>query len=365
MAYLIFEDETTYSGVSFGAPVQTCGEAVFNTAMTGYQEVITDPSYAGQMVIFSYPHIGNTGITAEDNESLQPHCHGVVVRDYCTQPSNWRCRETLSHFLKRQGIPAITGIDTRSLVQKLRSAGAMRAVLDCRKNANPAESIAAVNAYPGITNIDLASTVSCARPSLFNQGASADRPVVALIDFGVKNAILENLAALGYQVWCYPATAPLATIFEHNPVGVVLSNGPGNPSACPPCTPLVTHCINRTIPLLGICLGFQMIALALGAKTQKMKFGHHGVNHPIQDLDTKKVFISSQNHSYEVVEASLPHTIRACFRSLFDGSLQGFVGTQFPLLAVQGHPEAHPGPNEYAHIFQAFHTLINNHAKTN
>ena len=367
-AVLVLADGSVFRGCSIGAAGRTVGEVVFNTAMTGYQEILTDPSYAGQLVTLTYPHIGNTGANAEDSESRKVFAAGLIIRDLPLASSNWREQEDLPAYLQRNGVVAIGDIDTRRLTRLLRSGGAQNG---CIVAAAPgtaaideAQALAAARAAPSMAGLDLAREVSVRQGydwngSLWALGTgyrpdSAPRHHVVAFDYGVKHNILRNLAERGCRVTVLPATATAAEALALSPDGVFLSNGPGDPEPCGYAIEAIRAIVASHTPLFGICLGHQLLGLAVGAKTVKMKFGHHGANHPVQDLATGRVFITSQNHGFAVDEATLPSNARATHRSLFDGSLQGIELTDSPAYSFQGHPEASPGPHEMAYLFDKF-----------
>ena len=368
-ALLVLADGSVFRGTSVGAPGRTVGEVVFNTAMTGYQEILTDPSYAGQVVTLTYPHIGNTGTNPEDFESRGVFAAGLVIRDLPVLASNWRMTETLPAFLARHGVVAIADIDTRRLTRILRSKGAQNGCI-VTGAAGPigAEqekaALEAARAAPSMAGQDLARTVTCKaryewNGSLWALGTgygtgAAPRLHVAAYDFGVKHNILRHLAERGCRVTVLPAQAPAGEALALKPDGVFLSNGPGDPQPCTYAIEAIGQIVASGTPTFGICLGHQLLGLASGAKTVKMKFGHHGANHPVQDLDTKRVFITSQNHGFAVDEATLPATVRVTHKSLFDGSLQGIERTDAAAFSFQGHPEASPGPKEMSYLFDKF-----------
>jgi carbamoyl-phosphate synthase small subunit len=367
-AVLALEDGTVFLGRSIGADSARAGpavgEVVFNTAMTGYQEILTDPSYARQLVTLTYPHVGNTGCNPEDDESSRPMAGGLIVRDCPATHSSWRARESLPEYLGRNGILAIADIDTRKLTRILRTGGAQGGAIVTGKQVDSAEAVELARSFPGMQGLDLAREVSVAEAYGWEQGTwsldraewrrtQATRHVVAY-DFGVKRNILRMLADRGCRVTVVPATTPASEALELQPDGVFLSNGPGDPEPCTYAIEAIREFIKRQLPLFGICLGHQLLALAAGARTVKMKFGHHGANHPVQDLDTGQVLITSQNHGFAVDEDSLPERVRATHRSLFDGSLQGIELAQAPAFGFQGHPEASPGPHDIAPVFDRF-----------
>jgi len=369
-AILALADGTVFRGIGIGAQGSSVGEVVFNTAMTGYQEILTDPSYCRQIVTLTYPHIGNTGINREDCEAAKVHAAGLVIRDLPLLVSNFRSEQTLSDYLKAENVVAIAGIDTRKLTRILREKGAQNGCLMSGEiNAGDEEkSVAAARRFPGLAGMDLAKVVSVDQPYAWSEGewqlgkgyvtpASADYHVVAF-DYGVKRNILRMLAARGCRVTVLPAQATAAEALALNPDGVFLSNGPGDPEPCDYAIAAIREILARSIPTFGICLGHQLMGLASGAKTAKMKFGHHGANHPVKDLDTGQVLITSQNHGFAVDAATLPANLRVTHVSLFDGSLQGMERTDVPAFCFQGHPEASPGPHDVSYLFDRFIKLM-------
>jgi len=365
-AMLVLADGTVFHGNSVGAEGITAGEVAFNTAMTGYQEILTDPSYCRQIITLTYPHIGNTGTNEEDIESTSEqavHAAGLVIRDLPLVSSNWRSRQTLPDFLKQYGVPAIAGIDTRKLTRILREKGAQAGCIMAGQ-VDEAEALRQAQSFPGLTGMDLASVVSCSRPWQFNEGewtidqgyraGDASHFKVVVLDFGVKRTILRKLVERGCQVTIYPAQTQIDEILATKPDGVLLSNGPGDPESCDYAITATRALLDKKIPLFGICLGHQILALAIGAKTVKMKFGHHGANHPVQDIDNERVMITSQNHGFAVDIDTLPANARITHRSLFDKSLQGFELTDRPAFCFQGHPEASPGPHDVDYLFDRF-----------
>ncbi|GIX38407.1 MAG: carbamoyl-phosphate synthase small chain [Silanimonas sp.] len=366
-AILALEDGTVFEGVSVGAPGLSVGEVVFNTALTGYQEILTDPSYARQMVTLTYPHIGNTGCTPEDDEAAKVWCAGLIVRDVPRRPSNWRSREALPAWLQKRGVVAIAGIDTRRLTRLLRERGAQNGAL-MAGDIDADRAIEAARKFPGLKGLDLAQVVSTDRAYEWTEGSfdlerggfarSGGRFHVVAYDFGVKTNILRLLADRGCRLTVVPARTPAAEVLAMKPDGVFLSNGPGDPAPCDYAIAAIVEILEAKIPTFGICLGHQLLALASGAKTLKMKFGHHGANHPVQDLDSGRVMITSQNHGFAVDEATLPPTLRVTHRSLFDGSNQGIARTDVPAFGFQGHPEASPGPHDVAGLFDRFIALM-------
>jgi carbamoyl-phosphate synthase small subunit len=368
-AILALADGTVFRGISIGAPGHTVAEVVFNTAMTGYQEILTDPSYSGQIVTLTYPHIGNTGVNAEDVEARQVFASGLVVRDCPARVSNFRATSSLPDYLKAQGIVAIAGIDTRKLTRILREKGAQGGCILAGDDAERAVELA--RGFPGMSGQDLAKTVSIESRSTwtegtwalgegFNQPQTGKYHVVAY-DFGVKTNILRLLADRGCRITLVPAQTPAEDVLKLNPDGLFLANGPGDPEPCDYAIQATRVFLERKIPTFGICLGHQLMGLAVGGKTGKMKTGHHGANHPVQDLVSRRVFITSQNHGFEVQAASLPANTRVTHLSLFDGSLQGFELTDRPAFCFQGHPEASPGPHDIIVLFDKFIDLMAAH----
>jgi carbamoyl-phosphate synthase small subunit len=367
-AVLALEDGSVFQGVSIGAPGRTTGEVVFNTAMTGYQEILTDPSYCRQVVTLTYPHIGNTGATPEDLESSRIHAAGLVIRDLPLVHSNWRAAESLESFLARGGVVAIAGIDTRRLTRILREKGAQSGCIMTGAEASPAEAIAAARGFPGLKGMDLARVVSVKRAyqwtegSLWRKGPPPGRQGtpfnVVAYDFGIKRNILRLLVDHGCRVTVLPAETPAAEALSLKPEGIFLSNGPGDPEPCDYAIAAIRQFLESDIPVFGICLGHQLLGLASGARTVKMKFGHHGANHPVHDLGSGRVLITSQNHGFAVDEESLPGNLRPTHRSLFDGSLQGIARTDRPAFSFQGHPEASPGPHDAEDLFGQFVALM-------
>lgn len=366
-ALLVLEDGSIFRGRSIGCDGQTVGEVVFNTAMTGYQEILTDPSYARQVVTLTYPHIGNTGVNEEDMESDQIHAAGLVVRDVPSLYSNWRGEETLPDFLCRNNVVAIADIDTRRLTRILREKGAQRGCIVAGDELDDQLALTAAQAFPGLQGMDLAKEVTTAEPYTWTQGswnlepdeprtstAESSKFRVVAYDFGVKRNILRMLVDRGCHVTVVSAQTPAADVLAMNPDGVFLSNGPGDPEPCDYAITAIQQILEKRVPVFGICLGHQLLGLASGARTMKMKFGHHGANHPVQDLATSTVMISSQNHGFAVDENTLPDTLKATHRSLFDGTLQGIERTDCPAFSFQGHPEASPGPHDVAPVFDHF-----------
>lgn len=366
-AILALADGSIFRGESIGADGQTVGEVVFNTAMTGYQEILTDPSYAQQIVTLTYPHIGNTGTTPEDAESDRVWSAGLVIRDLPLLASNWRNTQSLPDYLKANGVVAIAGIDTRRLTRILREKGAQNGSILAGDNISEEAAIAAARGFPGLKGMDLAKVVSTKeryewRSSVWELKTdshptreAADLPYhVVAFDFGVKLNILRMLVARGCRVTVVPAQTPASEVLALNPDGVFLSNGPGDPEPCDYAIQAIKEILETEIPVFGICLGHQLLALASGAKTVKMGHGHHGANHPVQDLDTGVVMITSQNHGFAVDEATLPGNVRAIHKSLFDGTLQGIERTDKSAFSFQGHPEASPGPTDVAPLFDRF-----------
>lgn len=372
-AILALADGSIFRGEAIGADGQTVGEVVFNTAMTGYQEILTDPSYAQQIVTLTYPHIGNTGTTPEDAESDRVWSAGLVIRDLPLVASNWRNTMSLSDYLKANNVVAIAGIDTRRLTRILREKGAQNGCIMAGDNISEEAAIAAAQGFPGLKGMDLAKVVSTKtqyewRSTVWDLKTDSHATIdaselpyhVVAFDYGVKVNILRMLVERGCRVTVVPAQTPAADVLALKPDGVFLSNGPGDPEPCDYAIQAIKDVLETEIPVFGICLGHQLLALASGAKTVKMGHGHHGANHPVQDLDTGVVMITSQNHGFAVDEATLPGNVRAIHKSLFDGTLQGIERTDKSAFSFQGHPEASPGPNDVAPLFDRF---INEMAK--
>jgi len=372
-AILALADGSIFRGEAIGADGQTVGEVVFNTAMTGYQEILTDPSYAQQIVTLTYPHIGNTGTTPEDAESDRVWSAGLVIRDLPLVASNWRNTMSLSDYLKANNVVAIAGIDTRRLTRILREKGAQNGCIMAGDNISEEAAIAAAQGFPGLKGMDLAKVVSTKekyewRSTVWDLKTDSHATLeaselpyhVVAYDYGVKLNILRMLVERGCRVTVVPAQTPAADVLALKPDGVFLSNGPGDPEPCDYAIKAIKEVLETEIPVFGICLGHQLLALASGAKTLKMGHGHHGANHPVQDLDTGVVMITSQNHGFAVDEATLPANVRAIHKSLFDGTLQGIERTDKSAFSFQGHPEASPGPNDVAPLFDRF---INEMAK--
>ncbi|CAM3990271.1 glutamine-hydrolyzing carbamoyl-phosphate synthase small subunit [Vreelandella rituensis] len=373
-AILALEDGSVFHGTAIGADGQTSGEVVFNTAMTGYQEILTDPSYTRQIVTLTYPHIGNTGVNAEDVESDGIAAAGLVIRDLPLIASNFRSEQTLSDYLKSQNVLGIADIDTRRLTRILRDKGAQKGAIlagpDAEGEGAVERALEAAKAFPGLKGMDLAKVVSCQTPYEWSEGewtlgegyadtTQGERPFhVVAFDFGIKRNIMRMLASRGCRLSVVPAQTPAAEVLAMNPDGIFLANGPGDPEPCDYAIKAIEQLLETDIPMFGICLGHQLLALASGAKTVKMSHGHHGANHPVQDLDTGKVMITSQNHGFAADESTLPATLRATHRSLFDGTLQGIERTDRPAFSFQGHPEASPGPRDVAPLFDRFVAMM-------
>lgn len=372
-AVLALEDGSIFRGIAIGIDGETSGEVVFNTAMTGYQEILTDPSYSRQIVTLTYPHIGNTGITPEDEESPHIHAAGLVIKDLPLLASNWRSKMSLDDYLKSRNIVAIAGIDTRRLTRILREKGAQNGCIiagDALGKADEARALARAREFPGLKGMDLAKEATTDQPYAWTEGVwsletdshadVADLPFhVVAYDFGVKRNILRMLAQRGCRLTVVPAKTTAKEVLALNPDGVFLSNGPGDPEPCDYAIAAIREILDTpSLPVFGICLGHQLLALASGAKTEKMKFGHHGANHPVQDLKTGQVMITSQNHGFAVAEDSLPKNLKATHKSLFDGSLQGIERTDRPAFSFQGHPEASPGPQDVAGLFDRFVEML-------
>ena len=368
-AVLALEDGSIFQGIAIGANGETSGEVVFNTAMTGYQEILTDPSYSRQIVTLTYPHIGNTGITPLDEESDRIHAAGLVIKDLPLLVSNFRSKMSLDEYLKSQNIVAIAGIDTRRLTRILREKGAQNGCIIAADTVDEALALAKAKEFPGLKGMDLAKEVTTSERYEWTEGVwnleNDDHNVVAeqpfhvvAYDFGVKRNILRMLAQRGCKLTVVPAQTPAKDVLALNPDGVFLSNGPGDPEPCDYAIQAIKEILETELPVFGICLGHQLLALASGAKTEKMKFGHHGANHPVQNLAEQNVMITSQNHGFSVAEDSLPETLKATHKSLFDGSLQGIERTDRPAFSFQGHPEASPGPHDVAVLFDRFIDML-------
>ncbi len=370
-AILALADGTVFYGKGIGAVGMTTGEVVFNTSMSGYQEILTDPSYCRQIVTLTYPHVGNTGVNREDCEADKVYAAGLVIRDLPMLASNWRCEQSLDAYLKSENIVAIAGIDTRKLTRILREKGAqsgciVTALTSAELNVDAA--LVQARAFPGLAGMDLAKVVSATASYPWNEGewdlekgyVSQESPRfhVVAFDYGVKRNILRMLAQRGCRLTVVPAQTSAAEVLALNPDGVFLSNGPGDPEPCDYAIEAIREVLAKGVPTFGICLGHQLLALASGAKTMKMKFGHHGANHPVKDLDSGQVLITSQNHGFAVDAATLPANLRATHVSLFDGSLQGLARTDVPAFCFQGHPEASPGPHDVAYLFDRFISLM-------
>jgi carbamoyl-phosphate synthase small subunit len=368
-AVLALADGTIFRGQSIGAKGNTTGEVVFNTALTGYQEILTDPSYARQLVTLSTPHIGNTGTTPEDLESQQVYCAGLIIRDLPLLASNWRANETLPEFLERGRLVAIAGLDTRKLTRILREKGAQAGCIMTGEQVDESAGVKLARKFPGLKGMDLAKVVSAKKSYQWNEGTIWPEPPRAPIranqrlhviayDFGIKRNILRLLSDGGCRMTVVPAQTPAEEVLALEPDGIFLSNGPGDPEPCDYAIAATRKFLETDLPLFGICLGHQILGLAAGAKTVKMKFGHHGANHPVQDLESGRVFITSQNHGFAVDETTLPGKVKATHRSLFDGSLQGIAFSDRPAFGFQGHPEASPGPHDLKPLFERFNHLM-------
>ncbi|MGZ6228866.1 MAG: glutamine-hydrolyzing carbamoyl-phosphate synthase small subunit [Candidatus Binataceae bacterium] len=369
-AILALADGRIFRGRAFGAIGETVGEVVFNTAMTGYQEVLTDPSYKGQIVCMTYPEIGNVGINADDAESAGVHVEGFVVKDYRTRPSNWRSEMALGEYLEHAGVPGIEGIDTRALVRHIRTHGAQEAVISS-VTLDPDALVVRAKASPGLVGRDLVKEVTCAEPYDWNVGGwelgtgyrrpskeeMRDAPLIVALDYGIKRNILHRLVASGFRVRVMPAAATAAEILAPNPDGIFLSNGPADPAALPYASEAVRGVLGRK-PIFGICLGHQILGLALGGRTYKLGFGHHGANHPVMDLRTRKVEITSQNHGFAVDADSLKGRAELSHLNLNDQTVEGLCGVGVPFFSVQYHPEASPGPHDAGYLFARFRRLV-------
>jgi carbamoyl-phosphate synthase small subunit len=374
-ALLALEDGTLFYGESFGAEGMVCGEVVFNTSMTGYQEIVTDPSYSGQLVTLTYPHIGNVGVTDIDAESDRAYLEGLIIRDLPRTVSNWRSELDLDAYLKKFNIPGITHIDTRKLTRILRDKGAQNGALQTGQ-VDEKVALEAARSFPGIKGMDLAKTVSRKEVQTWRKGSwnfelqkkDTDHVApetlkyrVAVYDFGVKTNILRMLVDRGCDLTIFPAQTPASEVLAMNPDGVFLSNGPGDPAPCEYAIQSIKEILDARLPLFGICLGHQLLGLAYGAQSEKMKFGHHGANHPVMDLNTGKVVVTTQNHGFALNRDTLPETLKETHRSLFDGSLQGIHGVDRPAFSFQGHPEASSGPHDVAYLFDHFIDLMREH----
>ena len=374
-ALLVLQDGTVFRGTSIGADGAAIGEVVFNTSMTGYQEILTDPSYASQIVTLTYPHIGNVGVTEEDEESRSIFCSGLVVRNLPKLHSNWRSAQSLPEYLQSRNVVAISNIDTRKLTRLLRTKGAQGACIVAGADLDEAEALEEARSFPGLSGMDLAKVVTIDKPYHWNSEQSAgvwdleqgyqtpppsEYKIVAC-DYGIKHNILRLLADRGCDITVVPAQTSAQEILSHKPDGVFLSNGPGDPEPCDYAIDAIQSVLETRVPVFGICLGHQLLSLASGAKTEKMKFGHHGANHPVQDLETGKVLITSQNHGFTVDESSLPNTVQITHRSLFDGTIQGIERTDLPAFSFQGHPEASPGPRDINPLFDRFISMMSDH----
>ncbi|MGE0080308.1 MAG: glutamine-hydrolyzing carbamoyl-phosphate synthase small subunit [Thiohalomonadaceae bacterium] len=370
-ALLALADGTLFWGESIGSEGQTVGEVVFNTALTGYQEILTDPSYTRQIVTLTYPHIGNTGANAEDEEAPGIMAAGLVIRDLPAVASNFRSKESLDGYLRRHNVVGIAGIDTRKLTRVLREKGAQNGCLVAGEHIDAEAAVAAARGFAGLNGMDLAKEVTTSRPYTWTQGGwqlgtglverkAEDLPHhVVVYDYGVKRNILRMLVDRGCRLTVVPAQTPAEDVLAMNPDGILLANGPGDPAACDYAIEAIQRLLKTDTPIFGICLGHQLLSLASGARTVKMKFGHHGANHPVIDIDTGRVMITSQNHGFAVDEQTLPSNLRATHRSLFDGSLQGVERTDRLAFSFQGHPEASPGPHDVAPLFDRFVATIN------
>lgn len=369
-ALLVLEDGTLFHGRAVGASGYGIGEVVFNTSMTGYQEILTDPSYARQLITLTYPHIGNTGTTHEDEEADQIHASGLIIRDLPRRVSSWRSIQSLSDYLFQRGVVAISDIDTRKLTRHLRRKGAQNGCIVAGEGVDENDALERARDFPGLVGMDLAREVSVSHPYRWGEGTwrlgeghrpgGGDRFHVVALDFGVKRNILRMLSDRGCEITVVPATTTAEEVVALKPDGVFLSNGPGDPEPCDYAVAAIKELISFKIPLFGICLGHQLLCLAAGGKTKKMKFGHHGANHPVQDRESKQVLITSQNHGFAVDDAGLSSTMRVTHRSLFDNSVQGIELNDVPAFSFQGHPEASPGPHDIGPLFDRFIELMAN-----
>lgn len=350
---LLLEDGSQWEGALFGADHEAHGEAVFNTAFAGYEEVLTDPSYAGQIVVMTAPHLGNYGINLEDMESSRCHLKGFVMKDLSLVSSNWRSKETLEDFLSQQHVTALADVDTRDIVKHLRQKGAMRAAI-AKSSCDCKALLERIQQSPSMEGADFVKEVSCAAISHHkNEGER-----IALYDFGLKQNILNNLLKLGFETWVLPASTPASEALNLKPKGILLSNGPGDPAALPDLIENTRALLKAEIPVMGICLGYQVLSLALGAKTYKLKFGHRGVNHPVKNLETGQISITSHNHGFAVDPDRFPQSLLQTYLNLYDNTLEGFRHRDFPFWGVQFHPEASPGPHDAVSIFQDFAALV-------
>ncbi len=364
VALLALEDGSVFVGKSIGASGETTGEVVFNTSMTGYQEILTDPSYTKQMVALTYPHIGNTGTNAVDVESDKVYAAGLIIRDLPLEVSNWRSEQSLQDYLTQNNVVAISDIDTRALTRVLREKGSLKGCIMTGESIDAETAIEKAQAFAGLKNMDLAKVVSTADTYQFDKGSyslesgefnALDKKFnVVVYDYGVKKNILRMLVDRGCDLTVVNAQTPVSEVLAMNPDGVFLSNGPGDPQPCDYAIDNIKTLLEKDMPLFGICLGHQLLSLASGAQTEKMKFGHHGANHPVQDLDSKQVMITSQNHGFAVAEAAMPDTLEVTHRSLFDQSIQGVRVKGKPAFGFQGHPEASPGPHDVSGLFDSF-----------
>ena len=369
-ALLALEDGSLFHGYSVGISGTATGEVVFNTSMTGYQEILTDPSYCRQIVTLTYPHVGNVGTNSEDEESRRVFASGLVVRDVPMLASNWRSQSSLESCLERHGVIGLAGVDTRRLTRLLREKGAMSGAIVAGNELNANAAVALARGFPGLSGMDLAREVSADRPYEWTSGpwpgAHGHRSCepdglpwrVVAYDFGIKRNILRSLVSRGCRVEVVPAETPAREVMSRRPHGVFLSNGPGDPEPCGYAIESTRQLLEHQVPILGICLGHQLLALASGGRTMKMKFGHHGANHPVTHLESGRIFITSQNHGFAVEESSLPASLVVTHRSLFDGTIQGLRRTDVPALGFQGHPEASPGPHDAIGVFDRFVDLM-------
>ena len=374
-ALLALEDGSLFAGDAVGATGMAAGEVVFNTSMTGYQEILTDPSYCRQIVSLTYPHVGNVGANSEDEESRRAFASGLVVRDVPAQASNWRSRSSLTACLRRHGVVGIAGVDTRRLTRLLREKGALAGAIVAGPDIDANAAVAEARAFPGLAGMDLARVVSVETPYEWTSGpwtgghgfGTPDPDMlpwrVVAYDFGIKRNILRTLVSSGCRVEVVPARTPAREVLSRSPHGVFLSNGPGDPEPCTYAIDAIRHLLEQEVPIFGICLGHQLLALASGARTMKMKFGHHGANHPVAHLESGRILITSQNHGFAVDESSLPESLAVTHRSLFDGTIQGLERIDVPAFGFQGHPEASPGPHDSGHLFDRFVAMMKAHVE--